>query len=426
MATLNFKLRSYNDDYRGTQSKSIYLVFIYGRKKEFRYSTGLQLRDRDNWNAAKQRVNNVVAEPNAKSINEQLRKLESFFEDRYDELKSSRVEINNQVLRNELDIYLGKKKMHKSPSAYKTLLQCYKFYYTHYSTNPHPTTKRPLAKGTVKSYKTSYDILEEFHNEEYALSYERITLDFYYDFLKFLQDKGFSNNYISNHIKMLKTIMNYAWEHKFHNNLDFKSKSFSKTEEEVHNIYLTTGELKTINQLTLTGRMDNARDLFIIASNTGLRVSDFNRLTKENIKSKDGTNYIEIKSQKTKGTVVIPINGIVQKILDKRNGSPPYKMPDQNINMLLKKIARKAKLNDMIRIEKTIGGQKTIIEKPKYDLISSHSGRRSFCTNAYKSGMPTYDIMRISGHKTELSLYRYIRVTPLEALKKVAKHSFFN
>jgi integrase len=172
--------------------------------------------------------------------------------------------------------------------------------------------------------------------------------------------------------------------------------------------------------------MDSARDLFMIGAYTGLRVSDFNRLTKSHIKVDGDFKYIEIKTKKTGKVVVIPINSIVQKILDKRNGNPPNKMPDQNINMLLKKIGEKAKLNETIQIEKTIVGKKTIIKKLKSDLITNHTARRSFATNAYKAGLPTYDIMQITSHKTEKTFYKYIKITPLEALRKTAKHEFFN
>lgn len=421
MATISFKTRS-----GISKTASIYLIFSYGRKKELRYSTGLKVKDYNNWNQEKQQVKNVLSESHSKAINQSLRKMEDFFENKYHDLLTSHIEINNKVLKNELDIYLRRKKTIQGTNTFKSLLECYKWYYEHFSKHPLPTTKKPLALGTIKSYKTSYEILKEFNDEVSALSYEKITLDFYYQFLEFLREKEFSNNYISNHIKMLKTIMNYAWEHKFHNNLDFKSKAFTKISEEVHNIYLNVDELKTINELELTGRTENARDLFILGAYTGLRVSDFNRLTKNNIKVDNEIRYIEIKAKKTDRIVVIPINKIVQEILDKRDGNPPPKMPDQNINMLLKKIGAAAKLNDLVKIEKTIGGEKVIIEKPKYEMVTNHTARRSFCTNAYKAGLPTYDIMQISGHRTEKSFYKYIKITPLEALRKTAKHKFFN
>lgn len=421
LATISFKIRT------GTSyASAIYLIFSYGRKKELRYSTGYKVKDFENWNKEKQQVKVVLAEPHSKSINQSLRKLESFLENKYHELLTSHIEINNRVLRNELDIFLRRKKTKVGPATFKTLLECYKWYYEHFAKSPLPTTKKPLAEGTIKSYKTSNQILKEFNDQVYALSYEKITLDFYYDFLNFLKEKGFSNNYISNHIKMLKTIMNYAWEHKFHSNLDFKSKAFTKIAEDIKSIYLTVPELKNISALKLTGRMENARDLFIIAAYTGLRVSDLKRLSKEHIKREGDLNYIEIKTQKTGRTVVIPINQIVQKILDKRKGELPKQMPEQNMNNLLKKIGAAAGLNEIVKIEKTIGGNKSVIKKFKYEIITCHTARRAFCTNAYKAGMPTYDIMQISGHTSEKTFYRYIQISRLDILKKTAKHKFFN
>lgn len=421
MATLSFKVR------KGTKEQSsIYLIFSYGRKNELRYSTGWKVNSANNWKSDKQRVKNVLSEPIATKLNRSLQELELFFIQRYHELVTDRIEINNQVLRNELDIYLNRKKLQPTPSSFKTLLECYEWYYTYFETHPLPTTKRSLAKGTIKSYKTAFKTLKGFDQDMYALSYKRINLDFYSDFIEYLNSKGFSQNYVSNNIKMLKTIMNFAWEKKFHNNVDFKSKSFSKINEEVQSIYLNEKELQNLSSLKLTGRMDNVRDLFLIAANTGLRVSDFNRLAANNIKNLDGFQYIEIKAQKTNRLVAIPLKKVVLQILKKRNGIPPYKMPEQNINKLLKDLGEDAKINEQIKITKTIGGKPVTETKPKYDLITTHTARRSFCTNAYLAGMPTFDIMAISGHKTEKSFYKYIKVSNLERLRKIAEHPFFN
>ncbi|MEK6152069.1 tyrosine-type recombinase/integrase [Flavobacteriaceae bacterium 3-367] len=421
MATISFKIR------KGKKEVCpIYLIFSYGRGKELRYSTGWKINSTANWNREKQRVKTVVSEPLSSKLNQSIQELEIFFLNKYNELVTDRIAITNQVLRNELDIYLRRKKIKVTSTSFKTLLECYEWYYTYFGSNPLPTTKKPLAKGTIKSYKTAFKTLKAFDNDMYALSYKRIDLNFYSDFIEYLNGKGFSKNYVSNNIKMLKTIMNFAWEKKFHNNLDFKSKSFTKINEEVTSIYLSEGELEKLGRLKLTGRMDNVRDLFLIAANTGLRVSDFNRLAANNIKNLDGFRYLEIKSKKTDRLVAIPLKKRVLQILDKRNGAPPYKMPEQNINNLLKDLGELAEINERVNITKTIGGQSITITKPKHQLITTHTARRSFCTNAYLAGMSTFDIMTISGHKTEKSFYKYIKVSNLERLRKIAEHPFFN
>ena len=75
-----------------------------------------------------------------------------------------------------------------------------------------------------------------------------------------------------------------------------------------------------------------------------------------------------------------------------------------------KEVGRLAGINDNEVITKTIGGKLTSESLPKNELISSHTGRRSFCTNMYKRGLPTLMIMSISGHKTEKSFLKYIKV----------------
>ena len=421
MATINFKIRQGKN-----KTCSIYLIFSYGRKKELRYSLGIKVQSKENWNRDKQRVKNVVAEPYASNMNKKIVQTQLFFEDKFQELANSGVNINNKILRNELDMYLGKKTGTATPTSFKTLLECYQWYYEYYSKHSLPTTKRQLAKGTIKSYKTAYKVIKEFNDDVYALTYSRINLDFYSHFIEFMNKKGYSKNYVSNNIKMLKTIMNFAWENKFHNNTSFKSRAFSKINEDVQSIYLNENELGRLAALKLKGRMDNVRDLFLIGANTGLRVSDFNRLVANNIKNVHGFRYIEIKSKKTGNLVAVPLKSEVLNILNKRKGSPPYKMPAQNINNLLKELGKMAGLDEPVQISKTIGGELRTEVRPKYELISTHCARRSFCTNAYLAGMSTFDIMVISGHKTEKSFYKYIKVSNLERLKKIAKHPFFN
>ena len=100
-------------------------------------------------------------------------------------------------------------------------------------------------------------------------------------------------------------------------------------------------------------------------------------------------------------------------------------MPAQYINLELKKIGAKAKLNDTITIKKIKGGKEVIEDKKKHEMITSHSSRRSFCTNAYFAGMPMLDIMSISGHTSEKVFLDYIKVTADERALKISENSFF-
>ena len=84
-----------------------------------------------------------------------------------------------------------------------------------------------------------------------------------------------------------------------------------------------------------------------------------------------------------------------------------------------------AELDGMEEVERTEGGLRKSRFKPKYELLQTHTARRSFCTNACIQGLDTLDIMAISGHKTESNFLRYIKVTREQRAKRIAQHPFF-
>jgi len=436
MAKLTFNIR------KGVgKSATIQLFFNYGTKKRLRYSTGLRVSDYRNWDSDKMRIKNVTAEVHRNNINNKLTDIQGFLEKVY--VKYAVTEnktVNNELLKEELDDYFNKSKAKDQQSERLELLPFYLWYIEHYQKNVLPSTGRPMSSGTAKTYRNAYTILQEFNDTQYSLSYDKIDDDFYDRFMSFMYDKDYSLNYIGTQIKILKTIMNASLEKGFHANHNHNKKYFKKPTEEVHNIYLNQDELQRMAELNFnnfnprrinpnfvitTDKLNNARDLFLISANTGLRVSDFNRLSKKNIIKEGGKNYFSLVTIKNSKRLTIPINSAVQNILDKNNGEPPQRMPEQHINYCLKKIGELANINEPVQKEITKGGVKQTVEYKKYELISNHTGRRSFCTNAYKSGMPTIDIMAISGHSTEKVFYNYIKVEDLERARKISEHSFF-
>lgn len=436
MAKLTFKAR------KGTaKSAVIQLFFNYGTNKRLRYSTGLKVSDFKNWDSTKMRIKNVVAEVHKNEVNNKLSEIQALIEKTYTDLAITKgVEVTNEMLKDELDIFLNKRIPTEKPQQLE-LLPFYKWFIEHYQKNPLVTTGEPMKKGTAKTYRNAYTILEKYSNTIHTLSYAKINTEFYDSFLNFMFDLDYSLNYIGTQIKILKTIMNASFEKGFHNNLDFKKRYFKKPSEEVFNIYLTNDELDRIynldfeNQATIYTNsglkldkemLDQARDLFLISANTGLRVSDFNSLSTKNIITENGYSYISIVTKKNSKRLTIPLNSMVKSILNKRNGNPPKRMTEQHINYCLKEIGELAKIDEVIQKGITKGGTKEFKTYKKFELISNHTGRRSFCTNAYKSGIPTIDIMAISGHSTEKVFYNYIKVDDLERAEKISKHKFFN
>jgi integrase len=437
MAKLTYVLREGK-----SKAATIQLFFNYGTEKRLRYSTGLKISDYRNWDANKMRIKNVTAEVHKNNINNRLTEVQSFLEKLHTDYITNGESFDNDILKKELDVFLNRvKPSNLEKPIILELLPFYDWFIEHYLKNPLVTTGKPMGAGTAKTYRNAYNILKRFNDTVSSLNYNKINIEFYDAFLEFMQENNYSLNYIGTSIKILKTIMNSSFEKGFHNNLDFRKQYFKKPYEEVYNIYLNTTELQKIYEIDFSGfipkkinddfvitldKLENARDLFLISANSGLRVSDFNNLTSKNIITEKESSYISIITQKNSKRLTIPINSIVKSILEKRKGNPPPKMAEQHINYCLKEIGELAEINELVDKSITKGGIKKSKSYNKFDLITNHTGRRSFCTNAYKSGMPTIDIMAISGHSTEKVFYSYIKVDDLERAEKISKHKFFN
>ncbi len=422
---LNYRIKEIKDG-RGT----IQMTYSYGRGTEAVIVTGKKINNVANWNSGRQRVKNIASETNSSAVNHWLNKKFVEVENALNQLEFSKESITSNEVKATMKKALGRANKEDIAIAVAdkptiTLKSCYEWYIEYFSKNPTPTTKQPLAKSSLKSLNSCKKKFFSYCEKTGDVDFQDIDMDFYEKFVGWLHSKNYSNNYIGSHIKNLKTIMNYALSRGYHNNVDFKKREFAKPTEKVDAIFLDEKELLAIFNLELSNGMAQSRDLFLIGAYTGLRVSDFNNLTEKNIIEVDGSTYVQLMQKKTKELITIPCNSYVIKILDKYDGRPPGKKSDQNINRDLKIIGSKAGINEKINITKTIGGTSIVQTFFKYDLITTHTARRSFCTNAFRAGIPTFDIMSISGHKTEKVFYNYIRATNLDKAKSISKHPFF-
>jgi integrase len=98
---------------------------------------------------------------------------------------------------------------------------------------------------------------------------------------------------------------------------------------------------------------------------------------------------------------------------------------DQKINKHIKEVARLAGITQPVEGAKLIDHRAVVGFYPKCDLITTHTARRSAATNMYKAGIPTISIMRITGHTTEKSFMKYIKITAEENAELMARNAFF-
>jgi integrase len=196
----------------------------------------------------------------------------------------------------------------------------------------------------------------------------------------------------------------------------------------VYDIALTNEEIEKITKVDLSRFSKGyavTRDYFVINCNLGLRYSDWNKITKQNIVTIGSQNYIGVTMQKTNRRVTIPINNQVKTILEKYDGQLPKVAANQTCNRYLKEIAKQAGLTDEVSKPISKAGQLKNITLIKYEMVGTHTARRSFATNAYLRGMDTMLIRNITGHQDERELLKYIKINSLQQSLMAAKHSFF-
>ncbi len=291
------------------------------------------------------------------------------------------------------------------------------------------TSKKELfKKGTIKNYLGFRVQLNEYQDSRHKLlRFEDITMDFYDDFVQFFLEKKYSPNTIGRQIKHLKVIMGAAMDLGLHKNVEFQRKKFKTIDCEVDSIYMTSDELRRILELDLStnAKLEEARDVWIMGAFLGLRYSDYSRLSPEHFRiNSDGNLVVDIFTRKSSERAIIPVHGALEEILERRNYAMP-KTIEQVLNRQIKEVARMAGIVDDVGIQSVRGGQKVHVRKQKCELVTTHTARRSALTNMYLSGIPTIDIMKISGHRTEKNFLKYLKVSKEETAGKLANHSHF-
>lgn len=276
---------------------------------------------------------------------------------------------------------------------------------------------------TLKAYSNTVMVLRKYadHLGVRGFEFDDINIDWYDRFSDFFYNVlGNTVAYFGLVIRVIKTAMEEARELGFHNNEAYKSRRFIKPSYESDTVYLTTDQLKVLQEFEYMPSqqyLDNARDLFLVGCWTGLRFSDFSTLRPEDLQ--DG--YIRIKAQKTSERIAIPYHPMLRKIIDKNGGDLPRAISNQKLNDYIKDAVREAGITHEVKVRKNIAGRDKYQTFTFDRLVTTHAARRSFATNMFKKGIPSLLIMAITGHRTEAAFLRYIRVNNEEKAQLMAE-----
>lgn len=276
------------------------------------------------------------------------------------------------------------------------------------------------------SYKSMFQGAAE-HIAGYSARIKRpvytntLTEQVFEDFVYYLQsERNLMSSTVKGIVERVKCMLNKAYNAGYPVSGSFRDYTFH--DDEIDSVFLTMADITRMYYFAgLSREQEEIRDYFVIGCLTGLRYSDYSRLTADNFS--DGK--IQIRTKKTKTPVLIPQHRFVREILRKYDYILPPARCIQYFNQAIKKICRRIGFTDPVLYERRIGTEFVSVMRPKYSLISSHTARRSAATNMFLAGIPVFRIMLLTGHKTEVAFFRYIRITREENAVVLSGHQFF-
>ena len=236
------------------------------------------------------------------------------------------------------------------------------------------------------------------------------------DYVIYLRDiKEMRNTTIGKQLSFLKWFLRWAYKKGVHQNNAYDSykPKLKSTQKKI--IFLTWDELNRLREFKIPSNkqaLERVRDVFLFQCFTGLRYSDVFNLRRSDIKD----DHIEITTVKTSDSLIIELNNHSKAILDKYNDvafEDDKVLPvitNQKMNDYLKELAEMAGIDEPIRQTYYKGNERIDEVTPKYILLGTHAGRRTFICNALALGIPPQVVMKWTGHSDYKAMKPYIDI----------------
>lgn len=372
-----------------------------------------------NWDFERGLPKKMKSDENYTRVTSILKELELKINKSYNDLSDNGIlPVKPRALKSKIFETEKSKRVKKEKPSY-TLSEFIHIFIRDCETGKRLTNKRvKMEYATIQTFITTKNHFEQFEkNYKKTIYLKDFNQTIHDDFIEYLEiELEHSRNSSSKHITNIRQVLIYAKELKEYPKVAFHEIKFETGREDSDNIYLTEDELQQMINLTdFKSKMEEeVRDLFIVGAYTGLRFSNYISLDLGLIN--DG--FIEVINIKTNFKNTIPILPEVERIISKYNGQLPIAPTNQEFNRTLKDIAER--IPELTRpFEKRItkAREKQIIRKMKWEMVMTHTARRSFCTNMYLREIPVPTIMAISGHRTEKNFYKYIKADGMEHAK---------
>ena len=236
------------------------------------------------------------------------------------------------------------------------------------------------------------------------------------DYVGYLRDvKEMRNTTIGKQLNFLKWFLRWAFKKGLHQNNDYDSykPKLKSTQKKI--IFLTWDELNRLREFKIPSNkqaLERVRDVFLFQCFTGLRYSDVFNLRRSDIKG----DHIEVTTVKTSDSLIIELNKHSKAILDKykdvafEDDKVLPVITNQKMNDYLKELAELAGIDEPVRQTYYRGNERIDEVTPKYALLGTHAGRRTFICNALALGIPPQVVMKWTGHSDYKAMKPYIDI----------------
>ena len=238
---------------------------------------------------------------------------------------------------------------------------------------------------------------------------------------------GLSNTTIKKKLEYLTWFLRWARDVGYPVNPAFKTFKPTLKQAQKPIIYLTKEELQRVRELDLSNsKLEPVRDIFLFCCFSSLRHSDADNLRRSDIKG----DHMNVTTIKTGDSVSIELNDITKAILEKYK-DVPFKdnkalpsFTNQAMNRSLKDLCQLAEINEPIRITTYKGNVRTDAVHPKWELIGTHTGRRTFIVQALSMGISPNIVMKWTGHSDYKAMKPYIDI--VDSIKAESMTKFNN
>ena len=451
MATIHYYIRTSK---KGVETSVYAQIFCSAKEKSERtliqVNTGIKVPS-SRWDKKLESVSTNMAgeeeETRIEAINDRLKGLKSHLF--ADIEKSDRITMD--FIKNSIEEH-SNNYVNKLPEAPQDIIKYMEWLMAAMRDGQRLFNGRRYIKDTVKQYGTSLGVMKRFmrhykDNTGMGLVWNSFAKRDVADmFMNFLNECGYMVKTRNKLVSRWQTILNMAKEDGLHNhdgaNLLFQVPE--RTKDEKVKVYLTDEEIQALYDMKLEpgSTYDKVRDIFLTGCYTGQRISDYSRISQDNFTTtKLGTKVVHLYQKKTGKEIFVPIlNGNLLSIMEKYDGYPP-KIVDQVLNRYIKEILeilsdavpslqeyyptlltmkeRQAEKDGKIEYERDEQGN---VIRPKYELVSSHTARRSCLTNLYKTHkFSDRLLMSVSGHKSRETFYKYILVSGEDVAEEMAQ-----